>query len=818
MELIQSGERTALTAALHMRAPKAASYERMGQKKNVAKWEDLNHMENGNNSVARSREERALDKHREAVRVLLAKAFRQALQKKKVVVRVPPGYGKTHSAIQQIAESDQDLRVLWFSPEVRPGSVASRVVEDLKARGVNNVQHLHRLSELPQEERDALVQWDGSGKQVKVLAHAYIPLLFHEKPSAHLSSLRKATLIIIDENPLGSLISTCGFPSDHLLDRAALTEETARPETQASPASAHLPLYLFLEALEAAGHLKGSAQETRAALETALGHPDVRSFRSASFREIRMLGGPELGELLRTLLIQKSRYPLAGIIKRAWLEKVLREELDVQARTHVKLKVRRHLTHLQRNIKQLMAGADAHGLSIIDNGQPDGPVVRCAYFQKPSFRRYGVLHLDAFADKLVVQQWLDRAKIQPLPFPKSRPAQHLELTVMRTPHEHDTLPVQRSAVTNQDSQSRHVAVVSRGLQLLGDKVLILSHQGFNQQFKGRILEVRRSDQQQIELLHWKASLGVDRFKGYDALVLNDSRLPRSVIEFDYAALPCNDNEKALIKHHLEVSDFLQLLHRVRPLLYREKCEQCKPRKRCKQCKRRATILTTFDPLESYVHPSGQKASEAINSLLLDEPVRVIYQDITTLRGKSKHVTFLELARLAMKEALDAWQFIPVRLLVLLAEGPSSRTTEAWDSVLLTFIESLSVKHPVFRQLAATPKPVDTQRRGMLKLLNDVNQGKSVNDEGSPQAKPPKSYDLSQVHLKAVVLRRQIALKSHQRGPKPQVIIWIPKGSPSVETVEAAHAVLKKWNTRFATRRRRQAKKDECTPLPSLGTE
>ena len=149
------------------------------------------------------------------------------------VLQVPPGLGKTTGTIEALCRpapgvralpKGRRLRILWFVRESRVtekgsgqarASLGSEVLAEFKRRGA--------LAQVIESQGDAAGtaaqrdrgQWQKKASQpeVRILAHAYLPLMFRSARTGAgnvwLDSLRKrADLVVIDEDPVQSLVFT----------------------------------------------------------------------------------------------------------------------------------------------------------------------------------------------------------------------------------------------------------------------------------------------------------------------------------------------------------------------------------------------------------------------------------------------------------------------------------------------------------------------------------------------------------------------------------------------------------------------------------
>lgn len=597
---------------------------------------------------------------------LLSQAWRQARQGERVIVALPPGYGKTHGTVEAIAASAEANQVLWFMPETHALSLAASLETHLQARGVSAIR-IHQLSEQPSRVRQELLKWP-SRTHVKILAHAYLPLLFRPDPPATLRPLQQAQTIVIDENPFQHFLTLSGTPQDALIGGG----------------HSALPLTTYLQALNDAGLLQPTLQSAESTLVNALAA--APSFQDDRQRNLVYLGGDALVAILKTLLHTGSSpdwYRFRAALSTFWLRPQGRP-LTAKVRQQRQAEVRRIVLAAQRNLESLCHHHPVHGISLIQLPGQAQPLVRNATFTPPQFGSRGVLHLDAFPHAQLYERWLPSAQV--LTGSDSLHAPRVKVQTLTAEHPYDLLTIKRKAVRYGESRARHHAVIQMGLRLLGERVVILAHQRFARRFQAELSRDYAPHTQQVKVLYWRANLGLNEYAGWDAFIVNDSRLPKRVLHLDLVALTMDIQLRQTILEHLEVTDFLQLLHRTRPLTHN------------------GTILLAFDPHLQYKHS------------LLEETLDVERMPLAIFRGKSEHVLVLQAARLVTQEALQCWGAVPLRLLHLLLRLHPNRPQEAWDDALIAFIDQIRQRQPTLTWLDVKPSPSDPQDRSLVRLL------------------------------------------------------------------------------------------------------
>lgn len=592
-------------------------------------------------------------------------AFDQALQGQRMVVSLPPGFGKTYGTLQAIKTSLRPLKVLWFMPETHDASLAEITQQQLQQLGIDAVK-LYRLTERPTSARQRLLTWPDH-TQVKLLAHAYLPLLFgHSRPSS-LLSLLEADVVIVDENPLSQLLTLSGTPGDRL------------PNGR----SAALPLDVYLENLSVAGLLRVAALEAHEVLtQGLLAGERLQDDRQ---REITFLTDEALVKLFQPLLSPGSPETFAKGLMGFW-QRTNHSRPSTREARQVRTVTKRLGDAAARNLQVLQEGGSAHGVALVRFPDDETVYVRNATLESLDFGSLGVLYLDAFPHLSVLSVWLPDARVLPLPKVLNIPKVQVEALVPE--HPHDILTINRKAVFYAESHARHHAMIQRALKLLGPRVVILAHRRFAQLFQGELGRDFAPHTTEVQILYWKASTGLNAYAGWDAFIVNESRIPRRVLYLDLNAVATRLEERQAIYAHLEAADFLQLLHRTRPLTHAGR------------------ILVAYDPADHYHSP------------LIAQQISVTPVSLPVLRGKSEHVLALELARTVVVEALQIWPAVPMRLLHLLFALHPDRPAEPWDEALQCFLTRMRVKHKSFDWLDLKPNPRDRQDRGLSKLLGE----------------------------------------------------------------------------------------------------
>lgn len=601
-------------------------------------------------------------------------AFEKAAAGAQVVVSLPPGTGKTYGTLRALQCAQHPLKVLWFMPETHARSLAAITATQLQDLGVSSTR-IHRAVEQTTRTRQKCLSWP-EGTHVKLLAHAYLPLLFGDHPLLSLRSLREADLIIIDENPFTSLLSLSGTPADPLQGHRAAT----------------LPLALYLDDLHHAGLLATSVQEANALLTQAMtSAPRLRDDRQ---RDLSYLNDDALAGVLRPLLTDATLQAsgtwdrFGELIAARWTVRRSKRPTSKETRM-LQARVRRLIMAARLNLQALTQGQLEHGISLVRLPDSEMIFVRNARLERPDFGARGVLHLDAFASPTLLRMWMPAAQLLPVPARYRRST--VQVSVLRPEHEHDIPTISRRAVTYRESHARHHAVIQQGLKMLGPRVVILAHQRLTTRFQAELQYDYAPHTAEARFLYWRANMGLNEYAGWDALIVNESRLPRRVLHLDYTAVSASRQEREAVLDHLEATDFLQLLHRTRPLTHGGR------------------VLLAFDPLQAYRSP------------LVAQNLTVVSQPLPVLRGKSEHVLALQTARIVVEEALRAWNGVPIRLLHLLFGLQADRPAEPWDEALMAFLDRLKATHQSFAWLSLKPNPTDRQDRALTRLLRDEYQ-------------------------------------------------------------------------------------------------
>jgi hypothetical protein len=603
-----------------------------------------------------------------AVAAVVRQAFERARTGEQVVVALPPGYGKTYGTIHALRACAETLKVLWFMPETHDHSLARRVEQHLLDLDVNAVR-IHQLINKRSSVQKHLLTWPDH-TQVKILAHSYLPLLFGRSPVATLQALLKADLIIVDENPFGALLTLSGTPTDRL--------PGGRPTT--------LPLAVYLADLAAAGLLRTDAAAAHALLAARLA--SGRQFQNDRQQPLTYLSDHELIETLQPIIHPHTAARMGAVLGQFW-RAAPPPRVSASGTRQRQAAIIRLTRAAQQNFSALQQGQVTHGIALVQfPGDPE-IVVRNATLERLQFGGRGVLYLDAFPHPLLVSSWLPEAQILGDPPDLPRPTVPVEVLVPEHPHDRPT--VSRKAVYRAESHARHHAVVQRALKILGPRVVILGHQRFARLFAEEVERDYAPHTLEAQIIYWRASLGSNAYAGWDAFVVNEARLPRRILHLDFNAVTPSLEDRSTLMAHLEAADFLQLLHRTRPLTQRSR------------------IVLAFDPVAAYSSP------------LIAQHLVVTPLGLSPLRGKSEHVLALELARTLAQEALGVWQGVPLRLFQLLFGTPLARPAEPWDDALRAFLAVMRQRYPSFAWLATHPQPTDKQERGLSTLLTgDLN--------------------------------------------------------------------------------------------------
>ncbi len=591
-------------------------------------------------------------------------ALQRVIQGAQLVVALPPGYGKTYGTIQALKKVHRPLKILWFMPETHDLSLASVTQRQLVDMGVSTTR-IHQLALKPQRVQEERLAWP-DGLHVKLLAHAYLPLLFGKKVTSSLQPLLQADLLIVDENPFGSLLSLSGTAGDRLPGQR----------------SSALPLRLYLDDLEEAGWLRESATNVEQSLRD--------QFRGASLirddrqRDIAYLTDQALIQALRPFLANAGGATFGRLIAKQWLSSPTRKR-SANESEQVYGAVNRFLDAARTNLEALAEGRNTHGVALVQFPDNEEIFVRNSTLATLEFGDRGVLHLDAFPLSMLLGKWLPKAEVLPLPAGLVIPPVQVEALVPE--HPHDISMIRRKAVYYAESHARHHAILQYGLKVLGPRVLILAHQRFSQLFQQELARDYAPHTEEARILYWRANLGVNEYAGWDAFVVNESRLPGRMLYLDLNAVTNDMQERRALMAHLEATDFLQLIHRTRPLIHDGR------------------ILLAFNPAAAYSSP------------LIAQTLQVRLVPLPTLRGKSEHVLALQLARTVAEEALATWGGVPMRLFHLLFGLHAHRPPESWDAALFAFLDLLKAKYQMFDWLKYKPSPGDRQDRGLVRLLH-----------------------------------------------------------------------------------------------------
>jgi len=641
-------------------------------------------------------------------------AFQRACAGEQVVVTLPPGTGKTFGTLRALEDTASPLKVLWFMPETHDQSLAATTETNLRDLGVSCVR-IHQVINQSTRKRQQWLSWP-EGVHVKLLAHAYLPLLFGDSPSPSLRSLQDADLVIIDENPFGNLLSLSGTPADQLQGHR----------------TAALPLQLYLEDLHQAGFLSTSIQEAQTQLTQAMTTaPRLRDDRQ---RDLTYLNDDQLSGALAPLLAAGRWDQIGALITARWT--VARSRRTAPKETHMlQTRVRRLTGSVRLNLRDLIQGEREHGVSLVRFPESDMVFVRNARLERLKFGRRGVLHLDAFPSPLLLKRWLPAAQV--LPAPAAFTHASVQVTTLIPEHEHDIPTISRKAVTYRESHARHHAVIQQGLKILGPQVVILAHQHLARRFQAELEYDYAPHTKEVRFLYWRANLGLNEYAGWDALIVNESRLPRRVLHLDYTAVSADRQEREALLDHLEASDFLQLLHRIRPLTHG------------------GQVLLAFDPIKAY------------RSTLMAQNLTVTFRPLQMMRGKSEHVLALQAARIVVEEALRTWEGVPMRLLHLLFGLHASRSPERWDQALSEFLDQLKTTHRSFEWLALKPSPTDRQDRALIRLLGEeyglIGYSQPIVSEG--RGRPSKSW------------------------------VWVKRPNQAATAHDAVYAAIERWHSR-----------------------
>ncbi len=480
------------------------------------------------------------------------------------ILRAPPGEGKTRHTMRALLQAIADgryHRVLWsvrqtLQPhEDLPKTLAQEAVEIFTefSHGAVTPRILLGHEQFREDEEHlyrAQFVWDTT---VLIISHAHLPLIYRPDHTGGMSILRGADLLIIDEDPLSSLLlqtsgehtQTRAWPLKHLLTQLILP--TGAP-------SATSLLHQFAQGQDDSGVWQDHVREIR-----QIGRKSsIRStLRGAGFWAVT---GPALVRLMTSaeavdqLQVSLSRHFTGA---RPTHRERLRAQRDARAVIHA----------LQVDVQRYRQGQFTHRFGWEWTGACHDAQPKALHFDllRPVQGFPRTIVLDAYANLAQYQQ-LFAGRACELVCPPSAP------TALRV-HVAPTLRIDRTDLRYGRNRAKHELIIQdihRDAERTGRPQLLLAPKNSWAVLRPWITttNVDCAPHTQLEYAHWYAGRGKNAYAGWDVRALTCPHLPTQYRDAHLAALYPFDEQhgerSALWTHHKR-SELLQMLLRSRQL-------------------------------------------------------------------------------------------------------------------------------------------------------------------------------------------------------------------------------------------------------------
>ena len=680
-------------------------------------------------------------------------ALQDVLQNPRIgpqVLKIPPGLGKTTTLARAIRNrTAPPLKVLWFLREARQraGSEESPVKEVLDLFPEAQVSAELIEGGQPRSRQATYVKergWipDHPRPQVRLLAHAYLPWLFGSDTLSWASSLtRGADLIVIDEDPLDTLVTTQEDLPVLLAWPALLELMQDSGLLQDGPVEIPVPIPAEKRGLSTSPSRRNNQQDPRlfpgqSRVQTDADHQRWMTDWAASLNP-----DPPSGSWTR---FQKK---LAEHLLAAAQEAAGTLDLPVYQRVNARHLIRRVTAELQRELKAIHKEQPAtRRFGLVWTPGPIQEELVHLRFSLPrelQFRRRGsqgkklipVLVLDAYAHEQRYRQVLNAATRSALPGELFR----LKMQTYTSAGQLNPLTLKQGAGRRHLVRLILEAVLS-GLNdkgTLGRSMLLLApgavtgtlrqpKEGGTPQeseaFQSARMQAMKvvlpwlkevfpagsGEEVRFRPQHWFAGRGVNQFTGLDVVALTRPRTPKAAQDRLMAHLPQGTPEAEEEREQLWLYDhdveLLQMLNRGRQVHYRDNARKA----------RKAPRVMTMFPLdasgEDKLHPLLQDHVCVLPQRVFSRQSRAPFQHrqlagLTIPRGKlelTKLMTLAVVMELLHRPPVASLppRWFPEEVLVvlgLLSPGPAipSVMAEAFLSAL-----KLEEANPAYRFTAS----------------------------------------------------------------------------------------------------------------------
>lgn len=471
------------------------------------------------------------------------------------IVKAPPGSGKsdcTRQAVATLLSTGRVKRVLWATRDTTDdnslGAEAEAEFNKLLGPAGQTAMRIAGQSVAQQKKIDLQKQFDWGSSSVKIISHAHLPILFGHNP--RLGKLARADLLVIDEDPLDSLLCSShadSKPGD--LNLAALIKVRAPDPVTAT-------LVRLLQAaqtgeLSSSGELPMFRRKRRDALL------DDGPFYQAFHQTLAEVLGPSVAapdwEAFRVTLdglfkVSNPNFPSQLIVR----------------------------SFQQAADKFSAAGLSSRrfGLRWVREGPAKDHALRYDLCRPVKFS-LPVLILDGYADSQQYQAMFPARtiKVQPLGTPKPlnieyKEELHLDATSDWFGKEHLQVQqrkqlVEEIAALLQREQPRPDGTC-RPLVILTSKVLTVKGRRWLTDVAATLNGIDPALVALVKSAHWFAGRGLNTYKDHHVVALTQPIRPAVHREHVMAALFAFDPAQRRAAHlHLERSELLQMLHRGR---------------------------------------------------------------------------------------------------------------------------------------------------------------------------------------------------------------------------------------------------------------
>jgi hypothetical protein len=558
---------------------------------------------------------------RDEVRALVTSALQDVLENPQIgpqVLKIPPGMGKTTELARAICDRTRlPLKVLWFLRESRQrggaggGTSPVKEILDLFPEAQASAKVIEGGQ--PRADRAAYIQkqgWipDHPGLQVRLLAHAYLPWLFGKGDIISWAPFltQDADLIVIDEDPLGTLVTTQDDLPAPLAWSSLLKLMQDSGLLRDGDPLIPLPTPKSKRGVPTQLSSKNSLQDLLPGESRVQPDDDHQRWITAWAKSLN----PDPPSDSWT----KFKDELARHLSAAALNANGRSALPVYQQVHTRSLIRRIATELQQELETVhktKQGTRRFGL-IWTPGPAQEELVHLRFSlpRELQFRReqrggqemrpIPVLILDAYAHeeryrqvlnaatrsalpgsrfRLDVQTYTSAGQLNPLTLKKGAGRRHLVRLILETvlsgldddgTLDQSVLLLAPGAVTGTLKQPKEKGTPQESKTLQAARMQAIK---VVLPWLAEVFPPRSGKEVRFHPQHWFAGRGVNQFTGWDVVALTRPRTPLAAQDRLMAhlpeATPKMEKERAHLQWYDEDVELLQMLNRGRQLRYRD---------------------------------------------------------------------------------------------------------------------------------------------------------------------------------------------------------------------------------------------------------